>query len=158
MDTHRPRPLEPQRLPAICTTSVAQVSTVYAQEGARQFAAAIRPAATALVVCLQGQCNLPGHVYLPATLPLTLLAEFLEAAATYVTQAPFPRLWMQGSASEPASPVQIPVPVEHAAFFDASTSSATSTSSQSSCQQVVGWKYDGPPTAGSCLSSRVANR
>jgi hypothetical protein len=51
---------------------------------------------------------------------LLLLAEFLTSSAHYVTEAPLPQLWMQGSASEPAQVAQIPVPTEHAAWFDAS--------------------------------------
>lgn len=46
--------------------------------------------------------------------------EFLDASATYITEAPFPRIWMQGSPSEPAIVAQTPVPAEHAAWFDAS--------------------------------------
>jgi hypothetical protein len=51
---------------------------------------------------------------------LLLHAEFLTSTAHYVTEAPLPQLWMQGSASEPAQVTQLPVPAEHAAWFDAS--------------------------------------
>lgn len=48
-------------------------------------------------------------------------AEFLESTAQYITDAPFPRPWMQGSAAEPAQVAQLPVPTEHAAWFDQGT-------------------------------------
>lgn len=49
----------------------------------------------------------------------SLLEGFLEASAKHITEAPLPQLWVQGSPTEPAQPAQIPVPTEHAAWFDA---------------------------------------
>jgi hypothetical protein len=46
-------------------------------------------------------------------------AEFLEAAAAYATRTPSPRVWVQGSSTEAATPSPTHVPAEHAALFDA---------------------------------------
>eukprot|EP00879_Flechtneria_rotunda_P033855 GHRR01037688.1.p1 GENE.GHRR01037688.1~~GHRR01037688.1.p1 ORF type:complete len:162 (-),score=65.33 GHRR01037688.1:126-611(-) len=48
-----------------------------------------------------------------------ICAELLDASAKYVTDAPFPRMWVQASPTEPATALDIPVPADQAAWFDA---------------------------------------
>lgn len=61
----------------------------------------------------------PPSLILCCAMPFHIPSEYLETTASYITEAPFPQLWMQGSPSEPATTTQMPVPTQHAAWFDA---------------------------------------
>lgn len=52
--------------------------------------------------------------------PHHMCTGLLDASAAFATEAPFPRVWVQGSAVEPATDSPTPMPAAHAAWFDAS--------------------------------------